>query len=126
MHWSTCCSKAFVSTPDGRGHSCPPSAVGKVYREFALNHGTCHVFSYDQWNKQKKIGTQGSTQNKTATLPRQKLQDLRYKHTWGLTPRYAYNLETLRIEKAGGDISKRKLFMMYFGTTFRHVNMVSF
>ena len=46
MHWSTCCSKACVSTPDGRGHSWPPSAVGKVYREFAHDHGTCHAFLY--------------------------------------------------------------------------------
>jgi len=46
MHWSTCCSKACVSTPDVRGHSWPPSAVGKVYREFALDHGTCHAFLY--------------------------------------------------------------------------------
>jgi len=45
-HWSTCCSKACVSTPDGRGHSWPPSAVGKVYREFALDHGVCHAFLY--------------------------------------------------------------------------------
>jgi len=48
MHWSrsTCCSKACMSTPDGRGNSWPPSAVGKVYREFALDHGTCHAFLY--------------------------------------------------------------------------------
>jgi len=46
MHWSTCCSKACVSNPDGRGHSWPPSAVGKVYREFALDHGTCRAFLY--------------------------------------------------------------------------------
>ena len=46
MHWSMCCSKACVSTPDGRGHSWPPSAVGKVSREFALDHGTCHAFLY--------------------------------------------------------------------------------
>ena len=46
MHWSTCCSRACMSTPDGRGHSWPPSAVGKVYREFALDHGTWHAFSY--------------------------------------------------------------------------------
>jgi len=45
---------------------------------------------------------------------------------WSIKEKHAYNLETLRIGKAGGDISKRKLFMMYFGTTFRHVNMVSF
>jgi len=45
-HWSTCCSNACVSTPDGRGPSWPPSAVGKVYREFALDHGTCHSFLY--------------------------------------------------------------------------------
>ena len=35
-----------MSTPDGRGHSWPPSAVVKVYREFALDHGTCHAFLY--------------------------------------------------------------------------------
>jgi len=35
-----------VSTPDGRGHSWPPSAVVEVYREFALDHGTCHAFLY--------------------------------------------------------------------------------
>jgi len=46
MHWSTCCSKACVSTPDGRGHSWPPSAVGVVCREFALDHGMCQVFLY--------------------------------------------------------------------------------
>jgi len=47
VHWSTCCSKACVSTPDGRGHSWPPSAVGKVYREFVVDHGgTCHAFLY--------------------------------------------------------------------------------
>jgi len=46
MHWLPCCSKACVSTPDGRGHSWPPSAVGKVHREFAVHHGTCHAFLY--------------------------------------------------------------------------------
>jgi len=46
MHWSTCCSKACVSTPYGSGHSRTPSAVGKVYREFALDHVTCHAFLY--------------------------------------------------------------------------------
>ena len=46
MYWSTCCSKACVSTPNGRGHSWLPSAVGKVYREFAVEHGTCHAFLY--------------------------------------------------------------------------------
>jgi len=36
-----------VSTPpDGRGYSWPPSAIGKVYREFALDHGTRHAFLY--------------------------------------------------------------------------------
>jgi len=35
-----------MSAPDGRGHSWPHSAVGKVYREFALDHGTCHAFLY--------------------------------------------------------------------------------
>jgi len=46
VHWSTCCSKACVSTPEGRGHSWSPSALEKVYREFALDHGTCHAFLY--------------------------------------------------------------------------------
>jgi len=46
MHWSTCCSKACVSTSDSRWHSWPPSAAGKVYRKFALDHGTCHAFLY--------------------------------------------------------------------------------
>ena len=41
-----CCSKACVSTPDGRGHSWLSSAVGKVYREFVVDHGTYHVFLY--------------------------------------------------------------------------------
>jgi len=35
-------------------------------------------------------------------------------------------METLRIEKAGGDISKRKIFLMYFGTTICDVHDVSF
>ena len=43
MHWSTCCSKACVSTPDGREHLWPPSAVGKVCGEFAVDHATVHV-----------------------------------------------------------------------------------
>jgi len=46
MHWSTCCSKAYVSTPDDRGHSWPLSAVGKVYRYFTVDHITCHAFLY--------------------------------------------------------------------------------
>jgi len=46
MRWSTWCSKACVSTPDGRGRSWPPSAVENVYREFAVDHGTCHAFLY--------------------------------------------------------------------------------
>ena len=46
MHCSTCCSKACVSTPDGRGYSWPPSAVGKVYREFVVDHSTFHEFLY--------------------------------------------------------------------------------
>jgi len=35
-----------MSTPDGRGHSWLPCAVEKVYREFAVDHGTCHAFLY--------------------------------------------------------------------------------
>ena len=46
MHWSTCCTESCMSTPNGRGHSWPLSAVGKVYREFALDHGMCHAFLY--------------------------------------------------------------------------------
>jgi len=51
MHWSTCYSRACVSTPDGRGHSWPPSAVGKVYREFVDDHGTCHAFLYASYTR---------------------------------------------------------------------------
>ena len=46
MHWSTCCSKACVSTVDGRGHPWPPSAIWKVYQEFVVDHGTCYTFLY--------------------------------------------------------------------------------
>ena len=35
-HWSTCSSRACVGTPDGRGHSWPLSAAGKVYRKLRL------------------------------------------------------------------------------------------
>jgi len=45
---------------------------------------------------------------------------------WSIEEKLAHNLETLRIDKAGGDTSKRKIFLMYFGTTYRHVDMVSF
>jgi len=38
----------------------------------------------------------------------------------------AHNLDTVRLHKAGGDTSKRKMYMMYFGTTFRHWETVSF
>ena len=46
MHWSTFCTKPCVSNPDGRGHSWPPFTVGKVYREFAVDHATCNSFLY--------------------------------------------------------------------------------
>ena len=46
MHWSTYCNKACTSSSDCRGHSWPPFAVGKVYRDFAVDHGTCHAFLY--------------------------------------------------------------------------------
>jgi len=46
MHWPTFCNKACVGNPDGRGHSWPSSAVGKVYREFVVDHVTCHAFLY--------------------------------------------------------------------------------
>ena len=46
MHWSTCCSKAFVSTFDCMGHSQPPCAVEKVYSEFAIDHSKCNTFLY--------------------------------------------------------------------------------
>jgi len=35
-----------VNTFNSGGHSWPPSTVGKVYRDFALDHGTCHAFLY--------------------------------------------------------------------------------
>jgi len=41
---------------------------------------------------------------------------MRDKDGWTVEGKHAYNLETVRIEKAGGDISQRKLYMMYFGT----------
>jgi len=50
---------------------------------------------------------------------------MRRKDGLSVQEKHAYNMETLRIEKAGGDISKRKLFILYFGTTIRHVDMVS-
>jgi len=38
--------QACVSTDDKKGHLWPPFAVGNVYREFAVDHGTCHAFLY--------------------------------------------------------------------------------
>jgi len=45
----------------------------------------------------------------------------------GLTikEKYAYNLETLRLRHAGGDISQRKIYMLCFGTTHQPVHKVS-
>jgi len=37
----------------------------------------------------------------------------------------AYNKETVRIALMGGDISKRKMYMQYFGTTYRQLKEVS-
>jgi len=51
---------------------------------------------------------------------------IRDKDGWSIQEKHDYNMETLRIEKAGGDISKRKIFKMYFGTTCRDVEDVSF
>jgi len=51
---------------------------------------------------------------------------IRDKDGWSIEEKHDYNMETLRIEKAGGDISKRKIFKMYFGTTVRDVKRVSF
>jgi len=51
---------------------------------------------------------------------------IRDKDGWTIQEKHDYNMETLRIEKAGGDISKRKIFMDYFGTTVRDVEDVSF
>jgi len=36
-----------------------------------------------------------------------------------------YNMQTLCIQQAGGDYSKRFLFSMYFGTTYRRWQDVS-
>ena len=38
---------------------------------------------------------------------------------------HAYNKETVRIYSMGGDISKRKMYMQYFGTTLRQLKQVS-
>ena len=51
---------------------------------------------------------------------------IRDKDGWSINDKHDYNMETLRIEKAGGDISQRKIFMDYFGTTVRGVEDVSF
>jgi len=54
---------------------------------------------------------------------------IRGKDGWSIQQNHDYNLETLRIEKAGGDTSKRKILIMYFGTTIggtQHVDRVSF
>ena len=51
---------------------------------------------------------------------------IRDKDGWSINEKHDYNMETLYIEKAGGDISKRKFFKMYFGTTVRDVEDVSF
>ena len=45
--------------------------------------------------------------------------NMRDKGTWSFKEKFAYNMETLRIHRAGGHTSKRFLFMMYFGTTYR-------
>jgi len=38
---------------------------------------------------------------------------------------HAYNKETVRIYLVGGVISKRKMYMLDFGTTFRRLKQVS-
>ena len=38
---------------------------------------------------------------------------------------HAYNKETVRIHSTGGVISKRKMYIQYFGTTHRHLEQVS-
>jgi len=48
------------------------------------------------------------------------------KDGWSIKEKHDYNKETLRIEKTGGDVSKRKIFKMYFGTTVIDVKDVSF
>jgi len=50
---------------------------------------------------------------------------IRDKDGWSIEDKLDYNLETLRIEQAGGDTSGRTLFAMYFGTTYRHEKQVS-
>jgi len=37
---------------------------------------------------------------------------------------HTYNKETVRIHSMGGDISKHKMYMQYFGTTFRQMKQV--
>jgi len=51
--------------------------------------------------------------------------NMRDKGGWSIEEKFAYNMETLRIHREGGDTSKRWLFMMYFGTTYRRWQQVS-
>ena len=52
MHWSACCSRACVSTLEGKGYSWPASEPGKVYREFVVDQGTYRAFSNAVLNRQ--------------------------------------------------------------------------
>jgi len=38
---------------------------------------------------------------------------------------HTYNKETVRIYSVSGDISKCKMYMLYFGTTFRRLKQLS-
>jgi len=51
--------------------------------------------------------------------------NMRDKAGWSIEEKHAYNMETLHIHREGGDTSKRWLFMMYFGTTYRRWQAVS-
>jgi len=50
---------------------------------------------------------------------------LRGKNGLSMQQKHDYNLETVRIFKAGGDISQRHMYMMYLSTTVRDVGVVS-
>ena len=45
--------------------------------------------------------------------------NVRDKDGRSIEDKHRYNLETIRIRKAGGDTFKRWLFLLYFGTTYR-------
>jgi len=50
---------------------------------------------------------------------------VRDKDGWSIQDKHLYNLETMRIHREGGDTFQRRLYMLYFGTTYRECHEVS-